>query len=115
MTAVAAVRAAATVAGTRRDASRRALGGDSSLTLLHVGASVTLISRDRTRALRAGSRVSEGAGTLQLAEDGIFVGEKIAHEAVTKALVHSQGILEPWTEDAWRERVCQCGDICLIG
>lgn len=37
---------------------------------------------------------------LEFAEDGFFVGEKIAQEAVVVSFVHGEGVVCAWAEDA---------------
>jgi hypothetical protein len=109
------VRAAAAVAGTWGHSPRRSLRCNSSLALLHVGASVALVGGDSAGSLYAGSGVSESAGTLQLTEDGVFVGKEIADEAVAEALVHCQRVLQPWAKDTGSKSIRQCSNVSLVG
>ncbi len=47
--------------------------------------------------------MGKGAGTLELAEDGFFVGKEVAYKAVTMAFMHGQGRVRAGTQYTWSQ------------
>ena len=43
----------------------------------------------------------ESACAFELSEDGFFVSEEVANQAVGVAFVHGEVGVESWAEDAW--------------
>lgn len=100
--------------GPGRDRTRRTLGSDGPLALLHVGTTVALVSGDGAGTLSTRAGVRKGAGALQLSKDRVLVCKQVTHKAVAVAFVHAQSRLLSWTEYARRKYVGQGRNISLI-
>lgn len=50
------------------------------------------------------------ACAFELAEDGFLVGEKVTDQAVVVALVHGEGVVRAWAEDAGGKVVGESGN-----
>ena len=57
----------------------------------------------------------EGACAFEFSEDGFFVGEEVANQAVGVAFVHGEVGVEARAEDAGCEVVSEGGDEVFVG
>jgi len=105
------------VAASRRGlwAASTTARGDGAVAGFHVSAAVAFVGADGSGAAGAGSGVAEGAGAFEFAEDGFFVVEEIADQAVAVTFVHRQAAFDARAEDAGGEVVGEGGDVCFVG
>ena len=91
--------------------------GDGAVARFHISTTVTFIGANAAEARVAGGGsvtargVGQGGGALELAENGFFMGEEVADEAVGMAFVHSERGVCAGAKDAGGKGLGERGDV----